>query len=635
MKNLLVGLALAALALSFRASPAAGEPVNLLPNPSFEMGDGGPYGWSLFGAGEWTAIPGGGHCVTVSGEGGDESSWRVDSLHLRPGGLYRIAYRVRRLPGAQGGTTIAGLASVNHDLRAGYQWQSEEFFFRAPDHLREDTFRVGQWHVKGGVQFDDISLMPAVAVHHRTNVLDLPLGEGESIHQRRYTASHHLGGPNSNYCRFLAFSDASFNTNRWVFTGGKSVTYYHRLGRLLQDQAEVEVSLNYHVRGTLVVEASGDHRQWLPIGRLGEVAREVFPLPSQLLPARSVWVRLRAEGDSEFQVDGYEYRCFLPEADPAWEADGETHCLAVSRTSPELEVTVEDISTLAGLVRLTLASRGARGQAVVTIFVEDSEGRASSAQERTVLTPHSVRRLTLPLRAPSPGRQTLRITCARPSDPDWGWEAEGSFMVSPLDDPRGGEVLSQGPRLTVWWCEPERKVSRTRPVPSAAGPALQISAAGNEYEAAQLVLTPASSLPDCRITVSDLAGAAGARLPSSRIEVRQVAYVNIQKPSTRTATIPSGLRSTSRPAPRPATTGAGSPSPPGISSRRSPSRSTCGDSTCPRRPMSAAGSGSAGPPSSAITTWRRTRRSHRSTGATCGTSRLTASPPTPSAAASQ
>ncbi len=531
MKNILVGLALAALALSLCAGAAAGESPNLLPNPSFELGDIAPYGWLLSGAGEWTSQPEGGHCVTVTGNGVDQSDWCTNPLPVTPGCLYRLRYRVRRLPGSGGGVTIAGFDSANHDLRAGNEWQTEEFFFRLPDNLKKNRFRVGQWHVKGGAQFDDLSLLPAVAVHHRTDVLGLALGEGETIRGQTYTAEHRLGGAANNYCRFLDSATARFNTDRWVFSDGDEVVYFHRLGRLLQEAAEVEVDVSYYISGALVVEASRDHRQWVTLGRVEGLRRAKFSLPSSLLPARSIWVRLRADRHSDFQVDFYRYRSRLPEAKPDWSAIGETHLLALTCTSPDLAVRVDDLSTAAGRVALTLTSEGARGQVVAAAEVEGANGRTSRAQARALLTPHAVRRLTLPLRAVSAGRQTLRLSCRRPQNTAWGWEAEGSFTVSPLDDPSGGKLLSRDPRLAVWWCEPERKVSQTRPLPSARAAALQISAARNEYEPVQLILTPAQPLHDCRITVSDLAGPGGASLSSSDIELRQVAYVNIQQPT--------------------------------------------------------------------------------------------------------
>jgi hypothetical protein len=239
-------------------APAA-QSVNLLPNPSFEQGAAAPEGWYTFGAVTWDPnAEQGGRCISAAGKGDDNTWWQTGPTPLVPGQLYCVSYSVKRAPGASDGTTIAGLASVNHDLTAGPEWQTEQFFFRSPTDLREDIFRLGQWHVNGAVQFDDVSMQPAIAVHHRPAGLGFSLGDGEAIAAGRYTATHRLGGPGSTDCRFLESFTARFNTNRWVFSSGSEVIYLHQLGRLQQDNAEVEVSVNYHVGGILLIEASND-----------------------------------------------------------------------------------------------------------------------------------------------------------------------------------------------------------------------------------------------------------------------------------------------------------------------------------------------------------------------------------------
>ena len=532
MRTFILGVFLLAFLAAVVAGAAAADLPDLLPNPSFELGDVAPDGWSPFASATYGPnAEQGGRCVTTTGTGDDMSYWQAGPIALIPGQLYRVSYQVRRAPGASDGTTIAGLSSCNHDLTAGAQWQQEQFFFRARTDLKEDTFRVGQWHVNGAVQFDDVSMQPAIAVHYRPAGLGLPLGDGEAIAAGRYTATHRLGGLGSDDCWFLERFTAGFNTDRWLFSSGSEVVYLHQLGRLKQDEGEVEVSINYYVHGVLLIEASADGSAWLPVGQIDKVSRATFPIPSELLPTRDLWVRLRSEGQCELQVDAYQYRCRLPDAPQLPSLTGETHYLAITRTSPDLEVAVDDISALTGRADLTLVSRGARRQVGVTITVQDSAGHAAAAQERLLLTPNAQRQVTVPVRIPSPGRQTMRITCADPAAPDWGWQAEGGFTVSPLNDSRGGELLLDDPDLTIWWCEPERKVSRTRPAPTTNGAALRISAAGNEYEPAQLVLRPKQRLRDCQVTVSDLAGPDGARLPSSQLEIRQVVYVTVQQPT--------------------------------------------------------------------------------------------------------
>ena len=534
----LVSLLLVLLLALCHLAPAA-QSVNLLPNPSFEQGAAAPEGWYTFGTATWDPNgEHGGRCVSAAGRGDDETWWQTGPTPLVPGQLYCVSYSVKRAPGASDGTTIAGLASVNHDVTAGTEWQTEQFFFRSPSDLREDIFRLGQWHVNGAVQFDDVSMQPAIAVHHRPAGLGFPLGDGEAIAAGRYTATHRLGGPGSTDCHFLESFTARFNTNRWVFSSGSEVVYLHQLGPLQQDDAEVEVSVNYYVGGILLIEASSDGKAWTPVGKMDKVSRVAFPVPSELMPARGLWVRLRSEDDAELQVDGYTYRARLPEAPTMELVRGHTAYLTVTEEARDMAVEVSDLSALWGgdKVELTLSNRTDHPLVTyVSAFVEELWGSDMFSHGRQSLAAGEKQRISFRCVPEWPGwhHLTLGVAVMAPSlsAEQSGWQAEGAFLVSPLNDARGGELLLDDAKLTLWWCEPERKVSQTRPEPSSRGIALRISAAGNEYEAAQLVLRSKAPLRDCRVTVSDLVSQSGARLPASEMEVRQVAYVFVQQPT--------------------------------------------------------------------------------------------------------
>lgn len=119
-------------------------------------------------------------------------------------------------------------------------------------------------------------------------------------------------------------------------------------------------------------------------------------------------------------------------------------------------------------------------------------------------------RVSLAYELEASGDYILRISCTDVATDDVLWEAESEFVVPPLYDARGGELLRDDSELALWWCEPERKVSRGRPAPEWVGDTIRISAAGNEYEAAQLVLTPRRPIHDCRLSAGDLVAASGA-----------------------------------------------------------------------------------------------------------------------------
>ena len=67
-------------------------------------------------------------------------------------------------------------------------------------------------------------------------------------------------------------------------------------------------------------------------------------------------------------------------------------------------------------------------------------------------------------------------------------------------------------------------------MPATPGAAVELEAARNEYEPAQVVLRPERDLTNVRVAVSDLV-APGARLPAAQVSVSQVAYVEVVRPT--------------------------------------------------------------------------------------------------------
>jgi len=115
--------------------------------------------------------------------------------------------------------------------------------------------------------------------------------------------------------------------------------------------------------------------------------------------------------------------------------------------------------------------------------------------------------------------------------------AEPTFLASyrltvPPAKPRGiGAVLSSQPWGTVWEANATFKVMPNAAIPEAREARIEISAAANDFEPFQVVLTPRSKLTGLKAAVSDLASSE-ARLSGDLISVRLVETVPVTEPTT-------------------------------------------------------------------------------------------------------
>ncbi|RPJ34580.1 MAG: hypothetical protein EHM35_09720, partial [Planctomycetaceae bacterium] len=97
-----------------------------------------------------------------------------------------------------------------------------------------------------------------------------------------------------------------------------------------------------------------------------------------------------------------------------------------------------------------------------------------------------------------------------------------------------GQSLPQSREaIGLWWASSGWKVGRDRGLPSEKGEAITVRTAKNEVEAAQFVIRPAAALKDLWIKAEALVGSAGARIAAENIEMLEVRYVNVARPTDR------------------------------------------------------------------------------------------------------
>ena len=506
---------------------------DLLPNPSFEEGANSPTGWRLAGAG--SAQPGGvdgQRCIRVVGTGEDDSRWTADAP-LTPGGVYRVAFRTRAQEGANAGCVVSGPDYANRDFAPSPEWQRCAFVFRVPDGQGVTTVHLGQWHVNGWVEFDDVSVLPVLPADRSSG--GLVLGAGESTAGNHYIAVHELGGPGSTHCRFLEKQAASFNSNRWVFSAGSEVIYAHSIPGNRISRTTVDVSVGYYDGGRLCVEASRDGETWVSVGTLEKLGSVTAEVPADLLPAERLLIRLRADdalpaqghpAPGSFQVYGYRFEADL--ADRTQDLRGATRYWTVQEGDP---------AAFAG-VQLRTGDDGLGDMVALDLTADERltgsvTARLSAGGHEATGTVARGGRAALECSLPAAGDHLVSLELAQ-AQPEARLVAEAEVHVADLHDASYGYLLSDDAPLAVWWCESPHKVSRTRSLPSERSSAVEIALARNEYEAAQVVLR--GTQPNMRATVSmgDLRSDAGAVIPASDVEVCEVAYLWVENPSDET-----------------------------------------------------------------------------------------------------
>ena len=403
------------------ASVALGQ-TNLLPNPSFEKPDSGkPADWELSGdkkkGGKWEQTGRTGSAsVSVTGNGEDHSYWLCKKVRLRRGRVYRFSFFAKTVGPQEGGCVISGADFANRDFRPGDKWERQTFMFAPPRKTKGAFMRVGHWHRKGTVMFDDVELTEATPVYQRKG--DLVLGSGERVKGKRYTFVVPFGSVDGNYCRCLAEHTTGFNSSRWVYSGLDHVIYQHQVGKIAQTSGKAKVRIGWHEGGVCVVDASKDRRLWTEIGRIAEVKEDAFDLPADLFPAECIYLRLRSiKGDDKkaaaLQVHAYTYEAEL--AADAGELVGGSRYIDVETTDMRLAVEIESLGAMkAGDNKLVLVADNKLGRpaavaAVAKIFPEGNPLDETETRQEVQIDGLKQARIEIPYKLADKGEYKLRI----------------------------------------------------------------------------------------------------------------------------------------------------------------------------------------------------------------------------------
>lgn len=534
-----------ALALALTLSASA----DIIRNPSFESGADMPDHWRLSApTGQWEQGGNtGDRSISVTRHGELETNaWFQDDIPVEPFATYRFTFHARAGAGSSGGCIVSGPDFANRDLNVSDQWTRQSHVFTTRPGQERMSVRLGQWMKTGTVYFDDVSVQPVAPVYRNTG--GVVLGEGEKVAGGSYSFRAPLSGEGSNHSRPLASFSAGFNSNRWVFSPGTHVTYRHALPGVRFTSGTLRVTVNYYSAGDCIVEASADGEEYVQLARISGVETGEYALPPDLLPAEALWIRLRSPGREEaredsnpgsFQINDYAFSAELDREMP--DATGSTRYLDVPVTDPRLAVTVDELGALLpggeNRVRVRLANLTAE-PLTCSVRVAVADGGTSQG----IPGRETAEQVTVPANAEASaevgylvagaGEGDLQLTVA--AGDETLFAAATRFNVPSLYASDYGYPISSMPDCDLWWCEGTYKVSRERPAVVAKEGQLSpvsLSAARNEFEPCQIVLTPKRDIKGLRARALDLTGPGDARISAGNVEICSVWYHYVERPT--------------------------------------------------------------------------------------------------------
>ena len=525
---------LAALLPILAAGEEATGPSALLPNGEFHAGEAEPTGWRLSGGtGRWMDK----NILEVTGDGRSSNAW-LSQIVLQPGARYVVTVKGRRLS-ASGGCAIIGPVEVNHDWTfPDGDWGEFQAAFRVPDDVTTTQFRLGQWQVRGTIQYDAAQLRPALPIYSKHG--EIILGRGERIEKRQYFFHAIFNQYGSNDHRVLERATAGFNTSRWVISGEREIVYRFGLPGCRFVGGQLAVNINYYTRGALSIALSRDGNAWTEIARADKLGTVEVSLPGELLPAADLWLRLRgATSDTSLQVDKLTFEGDLDRDLPS--LTGQTIYGILSNGS---------LATRISALGLCYLGPSENGQHLFELSPPADSGyefRVSvSAPDGTTIRQNEALQargangsrslgFTIPVTTPGAYKAFLTI---RQQGQALG-VLEIPLAVHEFYRADYGKYLAKSGPVVLWWCEADWKIARNRPAPEAASSSSGITmmAAKGDHESAQLVLRPEVATTLERIAVTDLQGPKGCSIDAGNITVRRVFYHFVHTPTDQTGVV--------------------------------------------------------------------------------------------------
>ena len=457
--------------------------------------------WKLSDGGEGEVLPHvdgvEGAVLQLVGKGSGSSSWIYSDFpfdQLRQaskGGLGLFRFKARTLGAGHGGMT--GPRFCNKDFMFTPEWKTYTIIFPIRPDAKNDVLRLGQWEANATFQFAEAEILPVTL---RTGNNGLSDNETFNPVTGAYCFASSFNKTGGSCSPALQRWTASFNTCRWCFGGHSEVVYkFNSPSSDTFKDIQLEMSSEYYLRGKLVAQYSVDGENWQPLAELTQTGTANGA--ADKLDAKSVWIRFATEefnGSANLQLHRFRF--------------------TANTKSGNVQSDQPSSLDLVGTTHFWELVSGDGG------YPEDFQYNLPQDKPG-----EQVYDVTVNWKDESGADKTSVLRCSY-YVPDFYREDYGWLLKADVDAP-------------IWWANAMHKIPLTRKAPKASDApetkGISLSAAGNDYESAQLVVRPEVETKISAKVTGDLKSADGKNsIPASNVELRSVYYHYVSHPTDST-----------------------------------------------------------------------------------------------------
>lgn len=208
------------------------------------------------------------------------------------------------------GLMLGGNRDVNVDRQgpdAGwYEYKQAYMTSGDPNEMHEDFFHFGHYRGRGEFSFKGgrfSELKPEYS-----EVGGVSLGHGESLLGNVYRFDTAFASFARNHARPLSRYKASFNTSHWNIYSDSEVVYAHDVGGRTFSKGSASVAVTYYTgKNPMSMEVSLDGKNWRGFASITNKGTWSCAIPSDIFPAKRVFVRLRGGQRTALHIDHYAF----------------------------------------------------------------------------------------------------------------------------------------------------------------------------------------------------------------------------------------------------------------------------------------------------------------------------------------